>query len=148
MMPGFSQIIRGESVSITHRYQNRTFEQALPRILRVIFVASVQKNRPLITGNGHLTTSQFFLHPMKDKSASNKYMCGKGVLRIRPIHSCGAKKSTGAFVVKTAIHLDISGERRIERLSTRDDPIKDGTLKTFRVVRSCTRHAFLNLSNQ
>jgi hypothetical protein len=108
MMPGCSQIIRGDSGSITHRHQNRTSEQALPRILRVIFVASIQKNRPLITRNGHLTTLQLFLDPMKDKSASNKYVCGKGILRIRPIHSRGAKKSTGAFVVKTAIHLDIS----------------------------------------
>jgi hypothetical protein len=108
MTPGFSYMIRGYVVSTTHRYQNETSKQAFPRILWVVFIASIQENRPLITGDGHLTTSQLFFDSIKQISIELLDRQREYGLWVGPIHSGRAKKTTGAFMVKATVHLHIS----------------------------------------
>jgi hypothetical protein len=49
------------------------------------------------------------------------------------------------LMVKPAIHLDISCQRRVESLPLRDNPFENGTFQTLGVVRSGTGYAFLDL---
>jgi hypothetical protein len=48
-------------------------------------------------------------------------------------------------MIETAVHLDVAGKRRVEGLPPRRDPVNDGALETFRVIRSCAGSALLYL---
>jgi len=69
----------------------------------------------------------------------------KIVLRIRPVHPSGTKQGAGAFMMESPINLHVPGERGIESLSRRNDPIQNRALEALGVVRSGARHAFLDL---
>jgi hypothetical protein len=69
----------------------------------------------------------------------------KVILGIRPVHPGGTKQGASTFMVESLGHLHVPGERRIESLSCRNDPVQNRALEALGVVRSGTRHAFLDL---
>ena len=48
-------------------------------------------------------------------------------------------------MVKTTIYFDITCQRRAQRLTTRGNPIQDGSFQTLGVVRPRAASTFLNL---
>jgi len=67
----------------------------------------------------------------------------KNLLDIRPVHSCGAEKKAGTFMVEPTIHLYVAGEGRVEGLVLRRNPIQDWGFQPFGVIGSSTGCTFL-----
>jgi hypothetical protein len=58
----------------------------------------------------------------------------QGLLGIGPVHPCRAQQAACALVVKAPIHFDITSERRIQGLPSRDNPIKDAPFEALSVA--------------
>jgi len=50
----------------TYRDQKSTSEKTVPRVIRVIVVAVIDKYRPLVPGHGHFSTAQLFFDAVED----------------------------------------------------------------------------------
>ena len=68
------------------------------------------------------------------------------LLSIRPVQIDWAKQSTSGLMVEAMIIFLVSSQWRIQSLSLRSDPVKNGTLKTLCVVSPGTGHSLVKLS--
>jgi hypothetical protein len=132
-MPSNSVRAYQTQIRTTHAYKDRTLEEAFPRIVWIILIASIYEKRPLITRYHHLTTSQLLFDSTSQIRPvfELQFMV---ILRVSPVQSNRAKKKTSTFVVESAVSLDVACQRRIENLSGGENPVEDWAFQTLRVV--------------
>jgi hypothetical protein len=58
----------------------------------------------------------------------------RSVLGVVPVHPCRAKERTGTLMVIPTIHFDITGKRRCEGLSWRNNPIQYRAFQALCIV--------------
>ena len=58
----------------------------------------------------------------------------KVILRIRPVHPSGTKQGASMFTVESPVYLHVPGERGIESLSCRNDPVQNWALEALGVI--------------
>jgi hypothetical protein len=105
----------------------------------------VQEDGPVVARDRQFSVPQFLLRPVEEVRKSLRPSIRQDRLVVRPIHASGAQQSSRAFVVEAAVNLDVPGQRRIEGLSSRGDPVKDCAFQALCVIRSSTGCAFLDL---
>jgi hypothetical protein len=76
-------------VTQTHRDKNGAPEETIPRIFRVICVALIQEDRPMITRNRHFPATQLLFNPAgRQQKVNQEYR--ESILSARPIQASGA----------------------------------------------------------
>jgi hypothetical protein len=78
-----------QDVTDTHRDKNGAPEETVPRIFRVICVALIQEDRPMVTRNCHFPATQFLFNPAgRQQKLNQEYR--ENILSARPIQASRA----------------------------------------------------------
>lgn len=114
-------------------------------MIRVIHIVSVEEYRPLVASNLKLAGAQFLLDAMEilcqvtARNYNRKH--------TRHFATC-SQQDTGVphtFMMEPSASLDIARDMRAKGLPFRCNPVHDGTLHSFCIVRPRTTGTVLNL---
>jgi hypothetical protein len=114
-----------------HAYPNEKLvsKEAIPRFLRIVLLACVHQQRPLITRDNHFATGELGAHSNQWLQVSIEYGVQKRTqLCIVPVYTSWAEKRSSDRVVKATIRLDVAREGRIYRFILGSDPVQNDTL--------------------